>query len=294
MLGVVTVTYNSASVIDDFMESMACQSDGDWKLYVIDNASRDDTLEKISQRFGTDDRLVAVSNAGNVGVAVGNNQGIRAALEDGCDTVLLLNNDTVFPAELFREMRRALDRLGADMLIPKMRYFDPSTRIWCAGGGFLPFRAMANVHYGEGEEDRGQYDQPKRVDYSPTCCMLIRKSVFDRIGLMDENFFVYSDDAEFCYRALRADLSLWYDPTPVLFHKVSALTGGMSDFSILNATYGRVYMVRKHLGALAPWWLLLYQILFLVRIVMPGYGLKRFRLLRKAYRDAMARPLPTV
>lgn len=291
MLGIVTVTYNSESVIDEFLESMDRQLNNDWRLYVVDNASRDATLAKVCDRYGKNDRVIVIANTVNVGVAVGNNLGIRAALDDGCGSVMLLNNDTVFAEDLFSGMVAEQDRLGADMLIPKMKYFDPPTRLWCAGGGFRRLRAISIVHYGEDEEDIGQYDEAQQIEYSPTCCMLIRKSVFDKIGLMDENFFVYCDDSDFCYRAFRSGLSLWYSPAQVLYHKVSSLTGGQSDFSLFNVTYGRVYMIRKHLRATAFWWLLLYQILFVVRIVMPGYGWKRFLLLRKAYRDGVARAI---
>jgi GT2 family glycosyltransferase len=289
MIGIVTVTYNSADVIDDFLSSLEDQNFTDWHLYVVDNASKDRTLEKIRPKAALDARIIIIDKADNLGVAVGNNLGTRAALADGCETILLLNNDVVFAADLLSELRASLDEFGADMITPKTMFFDPPTKIWAAGGAFLPYRAMANFHYGEGEEDVGQYDVARRVDYSPTCCMLIRRSVFDRIGLMDENFFVYADDAEFCLRAKKADLKLWYTPKPILFHKVSSLTGGNSDFAILNATYGRIYMIRKHLGRLARYWLLIYQLAFIIRIVMPGYGWKRFLLLRQAYRRAMAK-----
>jgi GT2 family glycosyltransferase len=291
MIGIVTVTYNSADVIDEFLSSLNGQSFTDWRLYVVDNASKDRTLEKVRPKAAADARIIILDRPDNLGVAVGNNLGTRAALADGCETILLLNNDTVFPADLLGEMRKQLDELEADMVIPKIMYFDPPTKLWAAGGAFLPYRAMANMHFGADEQDIGQYDTTRRVDYSPTCCMLIRKSVFDRIGLMDEKFFVYADDADFCYRAKVADLKLWYTPVPVLFHKVSSLTGGFSDFSILHATYGRVYLIRKHLGVLAHFWLPIYQILFLIRIIMPGYGWKRFRLLREAYRRAMAQTI---
>lgn len=291
MIGIVTVTYNSADVIDEFLSSLVGQTFTDWRLYVVDNASKDRTLERVRPKAAADARIIILDRPDNLGVAVGNNLGTRAALADGCETVLLLNNDTVFPADLLGEMRKQLDELDADMVIPKILYFDPPTKLWAAGGAFRPYRAMANMHFGADEEDAGQYDTARRVDYSPTCCMLIRKSVFDRIGLMDENFFVYADDADFCYRAKIADLRLWYTPVPILFHKVSSLTGGFSDFSILHATYGRVYLIRKHLGMLAHFWLPIYQMLFLIRIIMPGYGWKRFRLLREAYRRAMAQTI---
>ena len=91
-IGVVTVTYNSGAVIRDFVESLLKQTHRDFLLYVIDNASTDDTVALFADYPAP--RIVVVRNPSNVGVAEGNNLGIRAALRDGCTSVLLINNDT--------------------------------------------------------------------------------------------------------------------------------------------------------------------------------------------------------
>ena len=291
-IGVVTVTYNSSSVWDGFLESIQRQVGAEFTLYVVDNASRDDTVARVRRAAANDPRIVVIANPSNRGVAVGNNQGSRAALSDGCDTVLLLNNDTEFASDLFARLREQIDFLGADMLIPKMCYFEPKEMLWCTGGTFVPGQAFGVRHYGDHEIDRGQYDNARRIEYSPTCCMLIRRSVFEKIGMMDENYFVYCDDTDFCYRAWRNGISLWYTPEAVLLHKVSSLTGGHSDFTILNATRGKAYFIRKHLGIAKFFWLASYQLLFFSRILSPGYGWKRYRLLQKAFWEAMALPLP--
>src|SRR6266436_6146337 len=93
-IGVVTVTYNSADVLPDFLRCLSAQTHTDFLLFVIDNASHDGTVELL-QAYN-DSRLVIVANPDNRGVAEGNNQGIRRALEAGCFSVLLVNNDTEF------------------------------------------------------------------------------------------------------------------------------------------------------------------------------------------------------
>lgn len=245
MVGVVTVTYNSADVIDDFMESMLAQSFDNFVLYVIDNASSDATLEKVARY--ADPRIVVIANASNIGVAAGNNQGIRESLRAGCSHVLLINNDTVFGPELVQDLFEGLTRHDCDIIVPKMMYFDRKDVIWFAGGYFNKWKIYANVHVGENEVDTGAYDVARRIDYAPTCCMLMEASVFARIGIMDEKYFVYYDDTDFCLRSYFQSVKLFYYPDCVLYHKVNSLTGGtVSDFSLRYGHRNRIYYVRKH------------------------------------------------
>jgi hypothetical protein len=170
--------------------------------------------------------------------------GLRAALKEGCGLVLLLNNDTEFDSDLLSRLSEALQEYQCEMVVPKISYFDDPRRIWCAGGYFSMLRATSK-HFGYRERDHGQFDQPRAVSYGPTCCLLIRKEVFDRIGLMDATYFVYYDDTDFCLRAYRAGMRLFYVPAIRLLHKVSALTGHESPFAIRHLTRNHVYFILK-------------------------------------------------
>jgi GT2 family glycosyltransferase len=243
MIGVVTVTYNSGAVIRDFMESLLRQSFRNFLLYVVDNSSSDDTLALLAEY--SDPRAVIIRNPTNVGVAEGNNLGIRAALGDGCTSVLLLNNDTIFGPDLITRLHEGLGKYRCDMIVPKILYLDPADRIWSAGGAFSRLRGRSR-HLGFGKKDDGRFDQPREVEYSPTCCMLVKKEVFERIGIMDPKYFLYFDDADFCIRAHRAGVRLVYSPDTKLSHKVSSIIGHRSDISVRYVTRNHVYYVLKH------------------------------------------------
>ncbi len=247
-IGVVTVTYNSALVLEDFFDSLAAQTYRNFILYVVDNASTDQTIELARQR--TDLAPTIIANATNEGVAEGNNYGIRAALADKCELILLLNNDTAFPPDLIEHLYAGLDQYSCDMTTAKIYYYDRPNTIWCAGGVFSLSRACPTRHIGVGQLDRGQFNIPQRVMYAPTCCLLIRRRALDRVGMMDSRYFVYSDDADFLYRCMKAGLLLWYVPVATLWHKVSALTGSTSDFTLRYSTRNHIYFLRKHL----PYW----------------------------------------
>jgi GT2 family glycosyltransferase len=255
-LGIITVTYNSAGVLDDFLDSILKQRHSEFVLYIIDNASSDGTVERIVER--RDPRIVLIQNHINAGVAEGNNIGIRAALKDGCDKVLLINNDTVFDCDLLSKLTGGLEKYKCEIIVPKIYFHDKQDTIWYGGGYFNMLRGCGN-HYGLGQKDEGQFDVARPVSYSPTCCMLIRGEVFQRIGIMDANYFLYFDDTDFCLRAHRAGVRLFYLPSAVLLHKESSLTGGLSEFTIRYVTRNHMYYLLKHYS----WWqVLIYGLMF--------------------------------
>jgi hypothetical protein len=282
LIGVVTVTYNSASVLKDFLRSLTAQTHRNFLLFVVDNSSSDETLRILGDC--KDERLRIIANSQNVGVAAGNNQGIRAALEAGCSSVLLINNDTEFGTGLVSELDEALDEYQAEMTCPKILYFDDSSRIWAAGGRFLPWLGYRSAHYGEGELDRGQFDTPRAVTYVPTCCVLIRASVFERVGLMDERYFVYVDDVDFMYRAMKMKQKLVYVPQSKLLHKVGRLTGGSeSPFTARYGTRNRVYFMLQHLGALSSIPMLaMYQLYYAAGLLVRKFSPDTYVIKQKA------------
>ncbi len=124
MLGIVTVTYNSARVLQDFLGVAGTAGVRSFRVYAIDNASADGSAAILEVAARQDARIVLVRNTDNVGVAEANNQGIVLATQDGCSHVLLLNNDTVFAATLFRDLMRlgvegGKPGSGAENLLPR-------------------------------------------------------------------------------------------------------------------------------------------------------------------------------
>jgi GT2 family glycosyltransferase len=281
-VGVVTVTYNSCGVIDEFIRSLLQQTHSNFVLYIIDNASADGTLDRVTDY--KDARIVVIRNQRNYGVAEGNNQGIKAALTADSVAVLLINNDTEFESSLLETLVEGLTEYACDMIAPKILYHDNRQMIWCAGGGFKPRRGYMGIHHGMGQIDRGQFDKARKVDHAPTCCLLVQKDVFAKIGFMDSCYFVYSDDADFCFRAKRAGLKLFYLPSARLFHKAGSLTGGTeSDFTVRYCTRNHIYFVFKNLG----FWLGVYhlsdcQLRLLMKLVLRRIGVRRFVIQQRA------------
>jgi GT2 family glycosyltransferase len=282
LIGVVTVTYNSATVLPDFLRCIATQAHSEFLLIAVDNASKDDTLRIL--RECPDARLRVIANTENRGVAEGNNQGIRAALDAGCASVLLINNDTEYDPTLISQLDEGLGTYHVEMICPKMMYYGEPRRIWSAGGAFQPWLGYRIVHLGGNEIDHGQCDRARLITYVPTCCVLIRKEVFEKVGMMDERYFVYVDDVDFMYRAMKAGVRLMYSPEPKLLHKVGGLTGGEdSPFTIRYTTRNRVYFMLRHFGAAKSLpMLFMYQCYFAAGVLCGRFSLKTYRIKQRA------------
>ncbi len=287
LIGVVTVTYNSASVISGFMDSLLNQTHSEFVLYAVDNASSDGTLRKLSEY--QDARVVVITNSLNVGVAEGNNIGIQAALKDGCVSVLLINNDTIFESDLLSKLDQALHFDKSDIVVPKILFFDDPGTIWSAGGYFSRFRGISR-HIGCGRRDDGRFDRARVVTYSPTCCMLIKKEVFDRTGFMDANYFVYYDDTDFCYRAYSSGFSLYYLPSARLLHKVSSLTRSSGElFATRYCMRNQVYFLLKNFPLWQAWFCLLTcQIYICAKLILAMYGVKVFWITEIAFWEGIS------
>jgi hypothetical protein len=245
---VIVLTYNGKRDTLECLRSLQNLSCPNVKVLVVDNASSDGTPEAIRAEFSSVELLV---NPTNLRFAGGNNVGIRHALKHGADYVLLLNNDTTVERDFTVHLVHAAEadpRIG--MIGPKIYYYDDPNRIWFAGGRIEWWKGWIS-HIGIRENDSGQHDEQKPVDYLTGCCMLVKRAVVEQVGLLDERYFMYGEDADWCVRARRAGYVLAYVPAAKIWHKLSVSAGGhLSWFKNWNkfksqlrlmATYAKPY-----------------------------------------------------
>ncbi len=258
-VALITVTYNSAEVLRPFLKDVWRQSYKNIILYVIDNGSKDATLQILEQE--KDSRLSIIKNKINFGVAKANNQGVKRAIEDECKQVLFINNDVEFESELVAKLLKVQFEKNCSLVVPKMMYYDSPNYIWYAGGWFLKYKGFVPLHRGMKERDVGQYNIIDEVEYAPTCCLLVKIEVFKQIGFMDEKFFVYFDDADFSYRILRTSTyKIIYAPNIKFYHKVGSLTKSTyrekgkiirGNFFIKQNVRNHIYFLKKIGGVYA-------------------------------------------
>lgn len=250
-IGIVTVLYNSASVIEDYFKTLSEQTYKDFVLYIIDNKSPDNSLflsKKLAEKYKKSFDSIIIENDKNYGVAKGNNIGIKQAKNDGCEYILLSNNDIELKKDCIESCIKKYMDENPDMLVPKIYFYDEPL-IWYAGGDFKWIAGTIRQWGYLLKDDNPLYSKSKYVDYAPTCFMLIRSSLFDKIGYFDEKYFVYYDDTDWVYRCIKAGKKLYYFADTCLWHKESTSTGGMkSDFYLHYANRNKIYFCIKNYG----------------------------------------------
>lgn len=230
-LGVVLVNYNGIEYNEACIESIrASDWDGEILIFCVDNDSQDGSPARLEECYGDEVWFHLIRMGKNTGFATANNRGLHEAVRAGCDCLMLLNNDTCIRKDMIRKLvAGALSVQGkACIVAPKIYYWDHKDTIWSAGG-YLTSIVKKPVSRGEGEKDTGKYRKKKECTYLNGCCMFLPAETFLKIGDMDEDFFLYYEDTEYCMRAREKGIRLLYCPGAKMYHKVSASTGGSSS-----------------------------------------------------------------
>jgi GT2 family glycosyltransferase len=241
---VVLVNWNGKALTLECLESLATISYTNHRIVVVDNGSTDGSVQAIGAAFP---HVPVLEMEQNLRFAGGSNAGMRYALKHGADCVLLLNNDTVVDRDFLSFL---VARLQADpsagMVAPKIYYHEEPNRIWFAGGSISMWRGTMR-HIGIRELDDGRFDAPREIEYASGCCILTARSVVERIGMLDESFFMYTEDADWSLRCRRAGFRIIYEPRARVWHKLSVSAGGhLSAFKLRNKFLSNFRFFRRY------------------------------------------------
>ena len=252
-IGIITILYNSDEVLRGFMKSVANQSYKNIKIYFIDNSPNSEThylLSKLLREYHLDNKSTYKSNIENIGFAKANNYGIKLAIDDGCEYVILANNDIEFyEKDFFSNLIQNVSQ--SPIITPKILYKTPYNLIWYAGGYINSFTGLAKM-YGHKQKDSKRYSKNYLTDFAPACFLFVKSSVFLEVGLFDENFFVYFEDADWCLRCNKLGLRVLVMGSECVYHKVSHSSGGKhSPVYVRLMSEGRLYFIYKNFKGLS-------------------------------------------
>ncbi len=250
-LAVVVLNWNGLADTRAALASLAaCRVPAGWEvgLMMVDNGSTDGSLEAVRREFPAVDVLALGENRRFAG---GNNPGVKRSLEAGADAVLLVNNDTEADPGLLQHLLAALaadPRAGG--AAPLICFARPRDRIWYAGGHCVPALGLA-AHRGLRARARGQYRAVEETGYLTGCCLLARRAAWEQVGLLDEGYFIYAEDADWSRRARAAGFRLLFVPQARLWHKVSAASGAASPWKIYQRSRANLRLFARHARGIA-------------------------------------------
>lgn len=258
-LSVVVVTHNSRLHLSACLRSLFEQPDTlPLEVIVVDNGSRDGVAEATGQEYPQATLLQAPRN---LGFAAGANLGIRQA--KGA-YVLLLNPDTVVTAGALRRMVAFLDATpDAGVVGPRLLNPDGSLQLSCRA---FPGRWMVFAHryallsrlFPRNPVTRRylltdwEHDSIRAVDWVSGACLMTTREVLERVGLLDEGFFLFNEDVDFCKRVWAEGWKVYYVPDAVVVHQVG-ISRRRDDISLILARHrSMLHYHRKHFRPYGP------------------------------------------
>lgn len=229
-LAVITVVYENYTILTDYFASFNKQTDKDFHIYVIDNSEYKKKMEYPS--------YVSYIPSQNKGYASGVNMGTSQALKDGYSLFCITNSDITVKENFVEKVKKSLIQYPFSLIGGKIYYSkgfeyykdkykenELGNILWYAGG-VNDWKNCQTKHRGVDEVNKGQYDIFEKTNFITGCLMCFDKKVVETVGAWDESYFLYYEDADFCERAKRKGITLYYDPSIVIYHKNAASTGG--------------------------------------------------------------------
>ena len=249
-IAVILINYNGQEDTIECLKSLCRSSYKKFGIIIVDNNSKDTDL---LQRYIENNKDVHISllfSENNVGFAGGNNLGIEYAKNNNFKYIMLLNNDTVVDEYLLDNLIPYFNE--KTILAPKIYYYDYTTTLWSAGGDIV-WKRCKTLQYGLGKEDLKQFDEVKHITFATGCCLVIPINIIKNIGLLDEEYFMYFEDVEYCARAITAGFNIKYIPQAKLWHKISASSKGDSKLEIYYTNRNRLYFMKQYSASCSAW-----------------------------------------
>jgi hypothetical protein len=243
-IGVVILNYNAAQDVLRCLASLRSAKGGQRRTWIVDNASTDGSDAAVPPALGPDE--VWLPTGANLGYAGGNNVGIREALAWGAEYVLILNPDVEVDPEFLPPLVRALEASPkAGMACPLVLQEDGASVQSLGGEVSLWTGRCGRRRYG----DPATSVEEKRwaeVDFPHGACVLVKRSLFEEIGLLNEAYFLYYEDAEFGLRARREGLSTLAIAQSRVRHRDTTAAGASSAVVSYHGTRNQAWLVAEY------------------------------------------------
>lgn len=275
-VSIILLNWNNWNETQECLESLEKVNYPNFEIIVVDNGSKNGDEARIQEfclkakiyrvlpkLYAKEDKIKAIFNKENLGFAGGNNVGIKYALENGADYVMLLNNDAIVAPDFLTELVNVGEsdsRFG----ILGSRIYEYGTEAIAFDGG----KVNKWLTKGEHKAVEIKLQQLREVDYITGAAMLIKREVIKKIGLMREEYFLYYEDVDWCLRARKAGYKCILVPASRIWHKISATNKeGSPSYIYYHTRNGLMLakfngnMFQKIAAYLIGAWILLKQIL---------------------------------
>lgn len=240
----ILVNYNGYKDTEKCVESILNINYSNYKIIIVDNASTDNSLEKLGLLKSDKIKLINVEE--NLGFSGGNNIGIDFSMENNADFIVLLNNDTIVTKDFLEPLVNESKNRNA-ITTSRIMYLKEPNKIWY-DGGYTSLKLGRSWHKNINKNQNSRENHSKEVSFISGCCMCIPRNVIESIGNLSDEYFLYYEDTDYCCRAIENDTKLVYVPISLIYHNVSSSTGHNSPLMTYYKIRNRLYFINKYVS----------------------------------------------
>lgn len=275
-VSIIVLNYNGGEFLKNCLKSLSAVSYPDLEVIVVDNGSSDGSFETVSDFYPD---AVAIKNEKNLGFAAGNNVGVRYAMENGADYVLLLNQDTEVEPDFLQKLIDVAENNPKAGILSPLIFWKRTDKVWFSGGK-VNWLNMKSIHLTDLKKG-----MPYESDFITGCSILIKREVIEKIGSLSEKFFLYWEDADFSFRARKNGYLAMVVPESVIYHfEAYSEPAGNKLYWLV---YSGLIFFQRNAESWAKIWISFY---YRIRKIKNKFDLvfrdsDNARIVRKAYND---------
>lgn len=273
-VSIILVNYKTLECIIECIKSIKATKFNNLEIIVVDNDSKDNCRSMIMKLW---DDIVVIENSSNMGFSEANNIGIKHAIKNSTEYILLLNGDTIVSESFFDTLLSTRSNIEEDrigIISAKILYYDNPKKIWYNGGRINKLKGSADIY----DLNLKNYESKQKVmecTFISGCCMLIPARVINDVGLLCDKYFLYYEDTDYCYKISKAGYKLIINRMAIMYHKESASTGKKSNLYTYYNTRNRFIFANDNLTGVYKWFSFMYTFGWLIKkIVYKEYKIK--------------------
>lgn len=242
MVYIILVNYRAITLTLECINSLQKITYQHYKILVIDNSPDEGLDEELKKKFPSVIMLKSDKNSGFTG---GNNIGIKYAMGTEAEYIVLLNNDTTVEKNFLEPLIETFKDKSVGLATGKIMHAIEENKIWY-GGGKINWIRGSGITFGSGKSDNYDYDIKREVTFASGCLFCLKRDVIEKIGMLDEEYFTYQEDTDYCVRLNRNGFNIIYEPKSIIYHQVNAATTRSSIPSLYYQFRNRLFFIQKN------------------------------------------------